>query len=157
MKASRVVALIALLSASSSAAHAQARDRAVISRFIAGQASKLGGQEYREARKMVAGDLNHDGVPDAAVLYTLEGIGGGNNYTQYLAVFLRDKDKGLLVPAAHATVGGKLYREARLQSITDGAILFNIVSYEEKDAACCPSKKGATRYVLADGKLQEQK
>ena len=156
MKALRNVLLAAAVCAVAVPAAAQTHDSTVIGRFIASEVRRLGGEEYREARKIVTGDLNGDGRADAAVLYTIEGAGGGNNYAQFLAVFVRDEE-GQLAPAAHASAGGKLYREAHLVSITDGAVLLNVVNYAEKDAACCPSKKGTTRYTLVDGKLVEQK
>jgi hypothetical protein len=129
-------------------------DTAVVNKFISGQEAKEGGEEYGGARKIVAGDLNHDGVPDLAVLYTIEGAGGGNNYTQYLAVFVRVQ--GSLVPAAHTVVGGKGYRAAHLEGIGDNVIYLTTLRYGPHDAMCCPSKKGSARFVLADGKLVSQ-
>ena len=60
---------------------------AVINRFIAGRAKSEGAEEYEDARKIVRADVNADGRADAAVLYTLEGFGGGNSYRQYLLSF----------------------------------------------------------------------
>ena len=102
----------------------------------------------------MAGDLNHDGVSDVAVLYTIEGVGGGNNYTQYLAVFVRLEGK--LTPTAHAVVGGKGYRATHLEGIGDNVIFLTTLSYGPHDAMCCPSIKGSARFVLADGKLVSQ-
>jgi hypothetical protein len=42
-------------------------------------------------RPPVIADLNHDGIPDQAVLYTLEGGELGNGWEDYLAVFLGSK------------------------------------------------------------------
>ncbi len=141
-------------SKSSSAPPLKRPDVALIDWFIADQESELGGQEYRDARKVITGDLNHDGVPDLAVLYTIEGTGGGNNYTQYLAVFLRVDGK--LVPTAHGVVGGKGERAVHLASIKDNVIYLTTLSYGPHDAMCCPSIKGSARFVLADGKLVSQ-
>ena len=47
--------------------------------------------EYKEARKIVYGDVDGDGAKDAVVQYTLEGFGGGNSWGQSLAVFLNKK------------------------------------------------------------------
>jgi hypothetical protein len=138
----------------SSSAHTRVSDTAVIHKFIAAQEAELGGEEYEGARKIVAGDLNHDGVPDLSVLYTIEGAGGGNNYTQYLAVFLRVDGK--LVPTAHAAVGGKGERAVHLASIKDDVIFLMTLEYGPHDAMCCPSIKGSARFVLADGKLVSQ-
>src|SRR5215510_16442385 len=85
--------------------NAQTSEAKVIDKFIAQQAAKYKGEEYPDARKVVSGDLNHDGIPDSAVLYTIEGQGGSNNYTQYLAVFLGHKNG--LTYASSRSVGGK--------------------------------------------------
>jgi hypothetical protein len=127
---------------------------AVVNKFISGQEAELGGKEYEGARKFVAGDLNHDGVSDLVVLYTIEGAGGGNSYTQYLAVFVRLEEK--LTPTAHTVVGGKGYRAAHLEGIADNVISLTTLSYGPHDAMCCPSIKGSARFVLADGKLVSQ-
>jgi hypothetical protein len=60
----------------------QDQDAAAIDRFIARQAQRLRGEEYREARKVASGDLTRDGVPETVVLYMIEGQGGTNNYVQ---------------------------------------------------------------------------
>src|SRR5262245_1309780 len=55
---------------------------------IAAHARRVGGQAPRESRKSCEGDVNGDGRPDAAVLYTIEGVGGGNGWTQYMIVLV---------------------------------------------------------------------
>jgi hypothetical protein len=137
------------------AAVAQDRDTAVIDKFIRGQASKEDGYEPKEIRTIVKGDLNHDGVADVAVLYTLEGPSGTNNYVQHLAVFVRVE--GRLVPAAETPVGGKYYRAIELTGIKDNVMLFKTTDYAESDPRCCPSIEGTTRYVLRGGGLKELK
>src|SRR5262249_53664273 len=94
MKNTLCVAIILVLSWAVSTAHAiQDQDTAAIDAFIARQARQARGEEYKEARKVATGDLNHDGVADTAVLYTIEGQGGSNNYMQYLAVFIFEKGR----------------------------------------------------------------
>lgn len=39
--------------------------------------------EYQEARKIVYGDVDGDGVKDAVVQYTLEGFGGGKFFRSF--------------------------------------------------------------------------
>lgn len=146
--------LLVLLSGSSSASHFQNRDTDLINRFISKQAAKEAGEEYEEARKVLEGDLNHDGTPDVAVLYTIEGQNGTNNHVQYLAVFARSK--GQLVAVTHIVVGGKLHRGVELEAISKGVILLKTLKYTAQDAACCPSKKGTARYVLIKGRLKER-
>jgi len=133
----------------------QDEDAAAIDTFIARRAHRERGEEYREARKVVVGDLTHDGAPETVVLYTIEGQGGRNLYVQYLAVFTRQKGK--LSALTRAEVGGKSVRSVELTSVEDDAILLETMGYAPKDASCCPSVRGATRYVLSGRTLREQK
>jgi hypothetical protein len=135
------------------AAVAQDRDRAVIDKFIRSQESEGNGYEAKGARTTVKGDLNHDSVADTAVLYTLEGQFGTNNYVQYLAVFVRAK--GRLAHGANTPVGGKYYRAIELTGIRDNVMLFKTTDYAESDPRCCPSIEGTTRYVLKGDGLKE--
>jgi len=154
MKApARTILLICLVCAAALAAAGQRDDDAVISKFIASQESYENGHEAKDYRTVLRGDLNHDGVPDAAVLYTLEGANGTNNYVRHLAVFLRTN--GTLVPTAHAVVGGKNYRAIVMKAIQDNAILCDTTDYASNDPTCCPTIKGSTRYLLDGDKLKE--
>src|SRR6185295_5606526 len=116
MKSTRSITLLvlpALFICLQSLASAQRnQDTTVIEKFIAQQATDEHGEEYESAREVVAGDLNHDGVSDLAVVYTIEGQDGTNNYIQYLAVFIRTKNG--LVPVDHTFVGGKSNRDVDL-------------------------------------------
>jgi len=131
------------------------QDTKLIDAYIASQARRERGQEYKEARKIATGDLNHDGIPDIAVLYTIEGQRGTNLSVQYLAVFVRSDGK--LVALTRAEVGGRGGRSVELKSIDDNTLHFDTLDYAAKDAACCPSVKGETSYVLAGNVLKEQK
>jgi hypothetical protein len=133
---------------------AQETDMGPIDKFISARAAKEKGVETEGIRKTVDGDLNHDGMADTAILYTIEGQNGSNNYIQYLAVFLGTK-KGL-VYAANQAVGGKNYREAELVSITNGLINLNTVDYAPQDPSCCPTIKGTTTFTLTRGRLKER-
>ena len=130
-------------------------DTKLIDTHILTQARTQRGEEYKEARKVVTGDLNHDGIPDLAVLYTIEGQGGTNRSIQYLEVFVRSSGK--LAAAARVEVGGKGNRFVELQSIKDNIIHLETLEYGTKDAACCPKEKGETSYVLAGNALRERK
>jgi hypothetical protein len=149
------VLLAAILAAAAGPTGAQRSDTAVIDKFIASQESDDNGRQAEGIRTVIKGDLNHDGVPDTAVLYTLEGAHGSNNYTQYLAVFLRVN--GRLVPVANAPVGGMRYRAIEIKAIKDNVILCDTLDYAENDASCCPTIKGKTSYVLDGKKLKELK
>gem|GEM_PF-727318 len=133
----------------------QDADMAVIDSFIARQAKRERGEEYREARKVVAGDLTHDGDPETVVLYTIEGQRGSNLYVQYLAIFVRRKGK--LSALTHADVGGKSMRGVELKAVENNSIVLDTLNYGPKDASCCPSVKGTTSYVLSAGTLREIK
>ena len=134
---------------------AQSDDKAVIDKYIANQAKRERGEEPDGIRKTIEGDLNHDGVSDVAVLYTIEGQGGSNNYIQYLAVFVRKNNT--LVFAARAAVGGKNHRDMEITSIQNNAMLFNTTSYGPRDPSCCPTIKGSTKYVLGGNRLIEKR
>jgi hypothetical protein len=136
-------------------ARAQSGDPAVIDKFIASQARKEEGSEPDGIRKVITGDLNRDGVPDAAVLFTIEGQNGTNNYVQYLAVFLRKN--GRLVYAAHKQVGGKNMRSIELTSIKDNLMFCDTTDYAKRDPSCCPTIKGRTSYALVRNKLTEMR
>ena len=142
-----------LFCTSSFVSGAQAPDTAVIDTFISEQATRESGDEHTDARKVVAGDLNGDGLSDLAVLYTIEGQNGSNNYVQYLAVFVRAK--GGLAPVTHTVVGGKSNRSVELKSIRNNVIFFKTLNYGPRDASCCPSKKGTTRFTLVKRRLKE--
>jgi hypothetical protein len=136
----------------SSASRLQAGDKGVIDKFMSGLAERVGGNIPEEdIRTVRSGDLNHDGVPDVAVLFTIEGP--GNNYGRYLAVFIRIQGK--LTPIDHATVGGKYYRAIEMKSIQGDVIYFSTTGYAERDPACCPTVHGTTRYELVGDKLKE--
>ena len=143
---------LVFLCVASSVVFAQNPDLETVKKFISAQASKEQGEEYEEARKVIVGDLNRDGQADLAVLYTIEGQDGTNNYIQYLAAFVRKS--GALAPAAHQMVGGKNYRSVELQVIDKGVILLTTLSYTSKDPSCCPSRKGSASYQLTGGKLR---
>ncbi len=145
---------VILLCTHSFTARAQNQDTAVIDKFISKQESQENGYEYKDARKVIAGDLNRDGVPDLAVLYTLEGQRGSNYWAQILAVFIRAEGK--LVPVPVTGVGGKGGRAVELQSIRNNVIFLKTFNYGPKDATCCPSKKGTTRFGLVNRRLKER-
>jgi len=135
--------------------YSQDNTNETITRFIARQAKANDADTYPEARKELSGDLNRDGKRDIVVLYTLEGFGGGNNYAQYLAVFL---GYGRAYRhAANTVVGGKLNRSVELRSIVGSTINLNTKEYRSNDPACCPTLSRKTRFVFRRGKLTEIK
>jgi len=131
------------------------QDYPVVDKFIAAQAKREHGEEPEGIRKAVTGDLNHDGLSDLAVLYTIEGQNGSNNYIQYLAVFVQTKNG--FVHASHRSVGGKNWREIEIKSVSDDLINLDTTDYGEKDPSCCPTIKGSTHFILAGRVLKEKK
>ena len=144
---------VIVLSSGAFALPSDTADKVVIDKFIAKQAKQEDGEEYEAARKVVTGDLNRDGVSDLAVLYTIEGQNGTNNYVQYLAVFVRTRSG--LVPFAHAVAGGKMNREVDLKSIKNNVIYCHTLAYRENDPSSSPSKPGTARFKLIGHKLKE--
>ena len=126
-----------------------------IEKYIAGVAKVSDADEYKEARKIIYGDLDGDGDEDAAAQFTIEGMGGGNNYGFYLAVF--KNDNGKLTAVTDTAIGGKLNRDVSFTKIENGKMLFDTKDYDEDDGACCPSIEGKTAYVLEEDKLVEKK
>lgn len=127
----------------------------VIDRYLAGVAKVSDASEYKEARKILYGDLDGDGDEDAAAQFTIEGMGGGNNYAFYLAVFRNENGK--LKGVTDDVIGGKLNRDVTFIKIENGKMFFDTKGYAEDDGACCPSIEGKTSYILEGEKLFEKK
>ena len=151
MRITAFVLVAILVSFFAPIASAQDTDKAAIDKFIAGQATRAHGEEYPDARKVVTGDLDADGVAETVVLYTIEGQDGSNNHIQYLAVFTRANRQ--LVHLTHTSIGSKSYRDVELDSITNRLINLTTMGYAKNDPACCPTLKGKAWYKLALGKL----
>lgn len=49
--------------------------------------------EYGEVREFFIGDINLDGVPDVVVLYTIEGVGGGNNWSRNILLLVFEENE----------------------------------------------------------------
>ena len=127
----------------------------VIERYLAGVAKVSDAVEYKEARKIIYGDLDGDGDEDAAAQFTIEGMGGGNNYGFYLAVFRNENGK--LKGVTDDVIGGKMNRDVSFTKVENGKMFFDTKGYAEDDGACCPSIEGKTSYILENDKLKEVK
>lgn len=128
----------------------------VVDRFIARQEKLEKAVEYKDARKLLRGDVNRDGKEDVIVLYSLEGFFGGKNlWIQYLAVFTNRGNE--LLYATHQSVGGKNQRGLLLKSIAKGQINFDTQEYLPQDASCCPNGKGRASFTFTNGRLKETK
>lgn len=129
-------------------------DAAIIN-FISRQAKAEKADEYDEARRVFRRDIDRDGKMDLIVLYTLEGFGGGNNYQEYLAVFLGTGKT--FRHAADTVVGGKFFRDVSFRSLTGSTISLDTKEYRKNDPACCPSRPAKAHYVFRRNKLIEIK
>lgn len=142
--------LIALLSLSLSAgvARAQAPDReadAAVKKFLA---SKKTADESAESAGSAVGDLDGDGKPELALVWTTMGPTYWHNT---LTVFARSA--GAYKPLASFDLNG----EAQLSSIKGGVIVVNQTIYAKRDPVCCPTVKKLMRYRLTDKKISEVK
>lgn len=148
------VGLLIIIASSSPSVRSspQDADKVAIDRFIAKQAKQQAGEEYETARQMATGDLNHDGVADVAVLYTIEGQNGTNNYVQYLAAFVRSK-RGLVL-MAHTVAGGKSNRGVALKFIKNNVIYCDTFAYHVNGPAG-PSRASRARFKLSRHSLKE--
>ncbi|OZB64242.1 MAG: hypothetical protein B7X39_17220 [Lysobacterales bacterium 14-68-21] len=109
------------------------------------------GDEFKEARQVVVGDINGDKVDDAAVLFSIE-IPSENRSTQYLAVFLREAD-GSLKFANALPVGGSGSSNSDIV-IENEVIKLTSLTLGPDDPHCCPTLEQKSEYLLHNGKLK---
>ncbi|MEL7982918.1 hypothetical protein AAG584_23005 [Vreelandella titanicae] len=119
----------------------------LIEQHIFDQAYINGAEEYSDARKTATGDLNGDGIQDTAVIYTLEGSGGGNGYFQNMTIFLGGAD----VPKAGNAIA--LPFHAYEAEIRNGQIIVQAKEHGPNDPNCCPSIEQEYAYHLDKGRL----
>lgn len=140
------------------AAAAEVKAQSNLSRAIAAHVAKVreDAVEYKEARKIVFGDVDGDGKADAIVQYTLEGAGGGNSWGQNLAVFLNKK--GVYKLAANETVGGKFFRSFDVARVENKEIIGAIETCPEDSpqGVCENPVKKQVKLTLSNGKLKEK-
>ncbi|WP_274497792.1 MULTISPECIES: hypothetical protein [Xanthomonas] len=131
-------------------------DAEAINAAIAQEAKKAeGATEYKDARKIVEGDLTGDGKPEVVASYTLEGGGGGNGTGSYLAAFQR-KETGQLQLVGTTPVSG-FGVAAQNVSLEDGTVHVKLLVQGPDDPDCCPSTEEETLYVFHGNKwLQVQ-
>lgn len=155
MKKTYLAYFTLLLIFSSYHVNAKSNDKAIVDAYIKQHVKQQGGKEYKKARVLASGDVNHDDSADLVVNYSIEGSGGSNGFDQYLAVFSRLKKT--IKPITQTRVGGELERHVNAISIKNNLIELTTLSHDENDARCCPSIAGKTYYVLSNGELQEHK
>jgi len=95
------------------------------------------------------GDLDGDGVDDAAVL--LMEYGGGSGIFISLSAVINDK--GAPKPVATVSLGDR----TKITSVVikSREIILTMVTHGPNDAMCCPTLKVTQKYTLQGGKLVE--
>jgi hypothetical protein len=111
--------------------------------------------EYRKARTIHFIDVDGDGVQDAIVFFTIEGMNGGNNYDQYLTVLKGQASGFLLLDTALVGGGAKGAASYELPAVKERRITIQRTEYANEDSRCCPSKKSSITLVLQGSKLVE--
>lgn len=92
---------------------------------------------YPAATRIAEGRLGREFA--AAIVFTLEGAGGGNNYLQYLAVFWKRGQRYTFCCAQR--VGGKGIRSVEHVALSGAGVRIGGNEYAPgKDPMCCPSK-----------------
>lgn len=99
--------------------------------------------------EFAVGDLDGDGVPDAAVL--LSTSTGGSGSFQDLAVVLNHE--GVPENAAMFFLGDRVPVD-RIR-IVDGEIQLDLTMHGPADPMCCPSVEATRRFRLVEGELVE--
>lgn len=106
---------------------------------------------YREADEWHHIDLDGDGSDEYVVFLTLEGFGGGNNYSRYLVVYRYVEpvwfaSTVLLVGGkGDASVSGHVLRLSGADLSTDAMF------YGPQDPTCCASVPGRVNFEIGVG------
>ncbi len=115
--------------------------------FVEGGASRPTVQLIEDT--VLYGDLNGDGVDDAAMLL-VENSGGSGVFTYLGAQINQD---GQPVDAGTVLLGDRTQIQSGV--IEDGQIVIDMVTQGPQDAMCCPTLKLRTSYAVQDGTLAE--
>ena len=116
-------------------------------------------QEYPEFRGIQILKNDNEDLIVATAVFTIEGFAGGNNYTQFLAVFskLSGESEGhpkRLSLVDFMAVGGKGERIIEFKQIKinkmKNEILITVptLEYGPNDAMCCPSIKSKAQFTI---------
>jgi hypothetical protein len=85
------------------------------------------------------------------VIYTVEGVGGGNGWTQYATVLTGSAAQFAATPPVE--VGAKGKRAVEGCSIAPQMLELAAKEWAPADAACCPSRPVSSRYDFTKGAL----
>lgn len=96
-------------------------------------------------------DLDGDGADEYLVFYTLEGFGGGNNYSRYLSVY-RYVDP-VWFASSSILVGGKgsLSVSGAAFRLNGGVLSVDALFPDDDDPMCCPSMDGEIAFDIGAG------
>lgn len=96
------------------------------------------------------GDLNGDGIEDAAVILVQTTMGSGTFYD--LAILTMEK--GGFQQRGAVLLGDRI--RVRSLRVTSGAVEVAMIAHGAADPACCPTRRITKRYRLQDGVIVEQ-
>ena len=122
----------------------------IVESTIAAVARNLKGQEYCQFRHyQTLDDVDGDGTDDFIVLFSVEGMQGGNDHYTFMSVFLSGRN---WQPMTIKT-GGRGERDPVSVEVRDHKIILETLVYLPSDAMCCPSGKGTLVYEIQGNKL----
>jgi len=130
------------------------RDDTEIQRWLNTHAQQAHSVEVQAARYRVVGDLDGDGRNDVAVLYTLKPRAAQHGESRYLVAFRRQRDnayeghRDALRYHAHVLVSGPGAGEANRVTILQRAVVVEMLTFRQGDAACCPTRATTRRYRM---------
>ena len=125
--------------------------------------------EYPDYRGIQILRNDKDNMVVAVSIFTIEGLEGGNNYTQFMAVFSALSEAAPGHPQRMnlldvIAVGGKGVRGVEFKKITmtqvkgDIRITVPALEYGPNDALCCPSIKSEANFIVrphVGGRIRE--
>lgn len=112
--------------------------------IVPGAASKL---TLKLLDQYATGDLNGDGVADAAVVLAAN-MGGSGTFV-YLAAVL--DDRGMPKHIASASLGDRV--QIKSVSIDAGQIVLDMVTHGPNDPICCPTQQVTRKFKLQSDTL----
>ncbi len=148
-----LVALAVVQSPTFASSAVSPEEQEAIAAFIAKEGAEKSGEEDQEARKIIV-EANPEARASIAALYTLEGVRGGTDWLQYVAVFTRSPTG--LQSLDPIRVGGKGLRVVKFKAYEKGILELSTLNYSQSDALCCPSVPGVTHIIVGlNDRLEE--
>jgi len=121
---------------------------------IAAEVRELKGQERCQYRRYeTLSDVDGDGRPDFVVVFSVEGMSGGNDVKQFLALLPSSSQWTARV----VECGARGTRLVETIEVKERSILLHTSEYRPGDAMCCPSGKGVATFRVEGKGLVEVK